>query len=948
LGFKKSAMKTSQLFFQYIFIAFLLAVFTFPARAQNDSQRSSQKTFTLIFQGDSIQYALQKLVKVTHINLVYDPAIMTRRTVYATAKNERPKAILRVILKGSGLDFVQLSSGTFVLTPAPQNPNRFGNITGRVIDRRTGKPLAGANVMLADASGGAATNKTGHFIIPKLTPGFHRITITYVGYKPVQDTIWVPSSATASLNFSLPPKPVLVEPIYVEGIRKRRPPSQSLSGIIHSSQITEPQIMGNADAIKSLNAVSGINFNLPLADFHIQGGSAGSQQVRLDGVPVYNPVNMGYLLGAFNPWAIQKIVVHKAGFPAPVGSELSGVVNMIQDAGDSTQAPFLIEANPLNVNARFTQQFDQHGGSSVNLMIAGRANIWRWYQQPKMRQMLQHWDHLDPLLTLNLFQPDTSRTIFQVQNHSYDITYYDLQAAAEIHHNKFHRTRISAYLGKNALKTDLFSQKKTIPYMDLASSAPDLFYSFDHYNWINYMAKAEHNWLINARLNATISGYVTHHSFDHHYVLTNNRQAHLGNAALLSADFARNKLKQYAAESIKTGDKNAVTQSSAQLALTYQATKNYTLSGGFQTTYLNYRFNLSDLYYNAARTNDTSFLISGYLQNDFLLSRKLSFTAGSRLTFIPRRDLVFAEPRLALKLEEPDTPAGYFSAKLSGGIYRQFINRFDVSNVGPSALVPSIKFWVPVDYTTTVPEAYHVALESLLEPSKSLEIRLESYYKWIPSRLVLDYAKLSAASFIQSGSNDAGQHQFITSARGYAYGLGISAKKRIHSLHMEIRGNYQFSISRQRVPSRFDGNYEPLPSGQPQKVSASIHWNIIPKLTLLLQWQSIRGRSWGFRKAYYDYLSIRKKHLFENLLFDDPGSNRLPRFSQLNAGLSYRVKLGRPSLEFRFDAFNLLNHKNIINWWLTPYHKKDGSLSYRRRSRTMIGFRPSFGIKLSY
>jgi hypothetical protein len=655
---------------------------------------------------------------------------------------------------------------------------------------------------------------------------------------------------------------------------------------------------------------------------------------------------MGYLLGAFIPWAIQKIVIHKAGFGASVGSQLSGIVNMVQDVGDSTEAPLLIEANPLNLNGRFTQQFNPEDGPSVNLMLAARSNIWRWYQQPAMKHMLQNWDRLDPLLTLHLLRSDSSDTFFKTQDHSYDVTYYDLHAAVEIRHNKFHQTRISAYFGKNLLETDLFSQNITIPYLNTTSPVPKLFYSFDHYNWINYMAKVEHDWLINARLNATLSGYVTHHSFNHNYMLTNNRQAHV--SADAPAMPAQHKLKQHASKSMRTGDKNAVAQSALRLTLKYQATNNYTLSGGFQTTGLNYRFNLFDLYYNAARTNATRLLISGYLQNDLLLSPKASLSVGSRMTFVPSRDLVFAEPRLAFKVDEPDTPVGYFSTKLSGGIYRQFINQFNISNVGPSALVPAIKFWAPVDYTTTVPKAYHVALENLLEPSESWQIRLGAYYKWIPSRLALNYAQLSAFPLIVSGLADSEQHQFITAARGYAYGAGISARKIMHSLHLELRGGYQYSVSRQRIPYRFKGNYEPLASSQPHKVDVSVHWRPVPDFTLLLQWQSIWGRSWGFRKAYYDYLSIREEHSYGNYSFEDPGSDRLPRYSQLNAGLSYRLDIGRSTLQFRFDAFNLLNHENILNWWLTPYRDNPGSISYHRHARTATGFRPSFSIKLSY
>ena len=939
-----SLRKIASITSRFIIAVFLIIGLSGSLYAQKKA--GSPKTYTLIFKGVSLQRALQRLVKTTNINLVYDPAIMPDRDIFKTARKERPKAILRTILKGSDLDFVQLSSGTYVLTPAPRKPQRYGNLAGRVIDKRTGQPLAGANVMLADASGGAATDRTGHFNIPKLKKGYHRITISYVGYKPVRDTVWVPSDATTSLNFSLASKPILVEPIRVEGIQQRRPASRSFTDALHPSQITRQQDMGTADAVKSLNSVSGINFDLPLAEFNIQGGQTGSQQLRLDGVPIYDPVSMGQLIGAFSPWAIKKIVVHKAGFSAAVGSQLSGVVNMVQDVGDSTEAPFLFQANPLNLNGRVTQQFHAKDGPDVNLMVAARMNTWRWYQDPKMKQMLQNWDQLDPLITLNLFKSDSSDTFYETQNHSYNITYYDVHFAAKIRHNKFNRTRISAYFGKNLLETDLASTNIAIPYMNSGSLPPNLYYSYDHYNWTNYMAKIEHDWLINARINATFSGYITHHSFDHNYVLTNNKRSHFYNYSLRQA---QSMLESNASQSLmRTGDQNALTQFSARFTLKYQASRNYTLSGGIRATNLNYRFNLSDLYYNNAHSRARSFLISGYVQNDFLLSPKTSFSVGSRLTFVPSRDLVFAEPRLAFKYDEPQTPVGYFSAKLAGGIYRQFINQFDISNVGPSAIVPSLKFWAPIDYTTTVPEAYHIAFESLMEPTNSWKIRVNSYYKWIPTRLVLNYKQLSSFPFYGQYAGYSSQHQFIAPASAYAYGASASAQKFIHPLKLELKGRYQYSISRQRIPYRFNGNYEPLSTSQPEKADISAQWRIISKLTLLMQWQSIWGRSWGFRKAYYDYLSLQGNRSYGNYSFNDPVHDRLPRYSQLNAGLSYQLSIGGASMQFRVDVFNLLNHKNVLNWWLTPYHNNNGSISYHRRARRMTGFRPSFSIKFNY
>ena len=58
----------------------------------------------------------------------------------------------------------------------------------------------------------------------------------------------------------------------------------------------------------------GIRVGDALADVHIQGGEAGEHQFQLDGVPVFEPVHLRGLLGAFNPFAIERITVHKAGY----------------------------------------------------------------------------------------------------------------------------------------------------------------------------------------------------------------------------------------------------------------------------------------------------------------------------------------------------------------------------------------------------------------------------------------------------------------------------------------------------------------------------------------------------------------------------------------------------------------------------------------------------------
>src|SRR5699024_641807 len=106
-----------------------------------------------------------------------------------------------------------------------------------------------------------------------------------------------------------------------------------------------------------------------------------------------------------------------------------------------------------------------------------------------------------------------------------------------------------------------------------------------------------------SRLDANFSAYFTRHTFDHNYKLTNNRQANL---LFGSYRVTQDQLKEYAYRTMDSGDQNAMIQSTARLNLNYTVSKNYNISGGLRGTHLDYRFNLSDQYYNAAQSSGRS------------------------------------------------------------------------------------------------------------------------------------------------------------------------------------------------------------------------------------------------------------------------------------------------------------------------------------------------------
>jgi TonB-dependent starch-binding outer membrane protein SusC len=82
-------------------------------------------------------------------------------------------------------------------------PVRSGTITGRVLDARTGDPLPGVNVLIADLTIGGATDVNGRYTISAVPPGDHVVEAQYIGYDAGRRRVTVISGQTVTLNFEL-------------------------------------------------------------------------------------------------------------------------------------------------------------------------------------------------------------------------------------------------------------------------------------------------------------------------------------------------------------------------------------------------------------------------------------------------------------------------------------------------------------------------------------------------------------------------------------------------------------------------------------------------------------------------------------------------------------------------------------------------------------------------
>lgn len=112
-----------------------------------------------------------------------------------------------------------LSDGQIVIAPVEsQGRNAVqGIIAGRVVDGKTGKGVAGANVSVANNTKGVVTEEDGSYRLSGVAAGNHVISVRLVGYAKQSRSVTVGEGATATVDFQLEPSANVLDQVVVTG-----------------------------------------------------------------------------------------------------------------------------------------------------------------------------------------------------------------------------------------------------------------------------------------------------------------------------------------------------------------------------------------------------------------------------------------------------------------------------------------------------------------------------------------------------------------------------------------------------------------------------------------------------------------------------------------------------------------------------------------------------------
>lgn len=205
-----------------------------------------------------------------------------------------------------------------------------GKIKGKVLEKESGLPVIGANVVLQGTTMGAAADMNGSYFIINVPPGKYDIVVTAIGYQKLIVTgVQVFTDRTTTQNYELPTEVLEGAEVVVTAVRPIVEKDRTnTTAYVNSEQIDALPVQEVEDI---LQLQTGITRDAS-GGFHMRGGRSGEIAYMVDGIPVTNQFSGGSLIEIENSW-IQELQVISGTFNAEYGQAQSGVVNVVTKEG---------------------------------------------------------------------------------------------------------------------------------------------------------------------------------------------------------------------------------------------------------------------------------------------------------------------------------------------------------------------------------------------------------------------------------------------------------------------------------------------------------------------------------------------------------------------------------------------------------------------------------------
>jgi hypothetical protein len=304
--------------------------------------------------------ALAILTKIYGVKFSYgSKEVPVDRLIVMQAKDKTLTEVLAKILPPLHVSYKWIGPGISLASiPLLQT------IRGRVVDKDSGEPLEGVNVVIQenDSIFGSTTDAQGYFHISHVKVGRHTIKATYLGYEDTQVAdVLVYTGKEPMIGIGMKEAFTNLEEVIVRPNQMNGQPVNSFSisgGRSLSVEETKRFASNFNDVARMITAYPGIaatsDFNNSIS---IRGNSPNSLQWRLEGVEIPSPNHFAAFGGTGGAVSMLSINLldnsdfYSGSFAAEYGNALSGIMDMKLRKGNQEKSEKSFQLSFLGIDA---------------------------------------------------------------------------------------------------------------------------------------------------------------------------------------------------------------------------------------------------------------------------------------------------------------------------------------------------------------------------------------------------------------------------------------------------------------------------------------------------------------------------------------------------------------------------------------------------------------------
>jgi outer membrane receptor for ferrienterochelin and colicin len=884
---------------------FLLFIFVAPSLADTSAEKAGLDSIRVNFVANniSLREALQKLIAQTHLEIVYNDALVNGFNVNCACSDVSLRHALEELLKPTPLTFEVVKGGQIVIV------KRRVNLKGYVKAAGAGETLPYANVLVKNTSQGTLSNVNGYFVLVNVPAGLCTLRVSYIGYEPMELPVTL-TDGKEPVIVSMKSQILRGEAVTVtaeKNFQTMQVAEEPAQVRLSPQQISALPTVGEADIFRALQFLPGISgVNDGSSGLYVRGGTPDQNLVLLDGMTIYYVDHFFGFISAFNTEAVKDVRVFKGGFPAKFGGRTSSIVELTGKSGSFDQFQAGGSVNLLS------------GGAMVQAPLSGRG-AWLLSMRRSYTDFIKSglYDKIYNSITGQNKSGDGAsgpnnagrggqQQLFQAVAATPNFYYYDLNSKLTYLLSGRDRVALSFYNGRDHLdQAQDFGNVAFRRGNSEGGSTPTRAATENLTLWGNTGASGNWSRVWSDRFYSSLLAAYSNYSSE-------------SRSGLQAAGDNQNTLFR----AYNSSEDNEVRDVTLRLDNEWQLHKSHRLEFGawLSRTNVTVRFTANDTINTLAR-DDEAEQAAFYLQDKWRVFRSLELTLGVRATDYAPTKTTYYEPRTSLRLNL----RGGLSLKGAWGEYHQFVNRITNENV----LEGNRDFWLLADERLKPSFAEHKILGATYE-NQDYIFDVEAYHK------DLDGVAEFSQRFRRS-PEDKPEALFFLGA-GVAKGIEFLAQKKFGKLN----GWASYTLAKVQYQISPFNNGEPYPANQDRRHEIKLAGNYrLGQWNLAATWVFASGAPYTAPESQYA-IKLLDGSTRSYIHVGGKNANRLPAYHRMDVSLSRQFSGDWLDLSLGISVFNLYDHKNV---WYREYLLDTNPVIVREV--TTLGFVPTVTLQVN-